>query len=141
MVRRPRTESAGNPASAEIAAVPGPQLTTVSQAAGDGARIHHKYHDRTEDTVAVTRDDLREIGTIGWLQEGAAAIGLFFASGAFWLLMTLIAEHGNDRGFYPWYLACVVIVVCGAALLFIGLRLYRLRQQKIDKYLPRNGDQ
>src|ERR1700675_4641133 len=114
-------------------------MEATSGSAGTGARIHHEYHDRIEDTVAVTRDDLREISTVGWLQEGAAGIGMFFLSGAFWLLITLIAEHGRNSDFYPWYLACLVIIACGAAVTSIGLVLLRTKRRRLHKYFDREN--
>jgi hypothetical protein len=99
-----------------------------------GARIHSKYYDRTEDVVAVTRDDLREIGTIGYLQAGTAAVGMFFLSGAFWALMSLVAEHGRNESYYSWYFTFLISIVFGATLTAVGIRLYYLKLQRITKY-------
>jgi hypothetical protein len=118
----------------------GGATATSNTSAATGARIHQRYTDRTEDAIAVTRDDLREIGTISWLQEGVGGIGLFFLSGSFWLLLTLFAEHGNDPDFYSWYLACPVIMVCGAALVAVGIALFRSKRKRLHKYFPDGGD-
>jgi energy-converting hydrogenase Eha subunit G len=104
-----------------------------------GAQAHPTYYDRHEEYALVTKEDLREVSTIGWLQEGAAGFGLFFLSGAFWLLVTLIAEHGKDPNFYPWYLACAVISVCGGILVFVGARLFLLKQARLEKYFPQES--
>jgi hypothetical protein len=148
----PKTaRSLGSAASNKKIYKPEPALPKTIKAIGppyrparrlpSGAQAHPKYYDRHEEYVLVTRDDLREISSIGWLQEGAAGIGLFFFSGAFWLLLTLIAEHGRNAEFYSWYFVCVIIVICGAAVMSVGVLLYSARQRRLKKYFPKEPDE
>lgn len=117
-----------------------PNLSQTGIGAGAGAQARPRYRDRHEEYVLVTEDDLREAGTVGWLQEGTAGVGLFFLSGAFWLLAALLAEHGNEPEFYPWYFVCFITVVFGGVLTWVGARLFRLKQKRLSKYFPNSTD-
>jgi len=136
----PRSGGTGALSRPRPEVAPTPDANSAITSAGMGAQARPKYYDRHEEYVLVTKDDLREISSVGWLQEGAAAVGLFFVSGAFWLLMTLLAEHGKNKEFYAWYLACLVIMVCGGVVMWVGVSLYRLKQRRIDKYFPDQTD-
>jgi hypothetical protein len=141
MARKPKPlspPSAGSVSGDVVPASPKASADIGDTGPGEfaGARIHRKYFDRTEDVVAVTRDDLREIGTIGYLQAGTAAVGMFFLSGAFWALMSLFAEHGQNESYYSWYFTFLTSIVFGATLTVVGVRLYYLKvQSRSGKFL------
>jgi hypothetical protein len=60
----------------------------------------------------VTRDDLREVRELGWLERALFGVGTFFFSGAFWLVFELLA-HQDHTEFNAWI---------GMCLLSIGIR-------------------
>lgn len=98
-----------------------------------GARHIPHYYDQHEDYVPVSRPLLRELSTFGWLQEGAGAAGMFFFSGAFWLFATLVYEHGVHLSEYvPWVLMCVISMLFGAVLIWVGYRHFKLKQDRIQ---------
>ena len=105
-----------------------------------GARVHHRYHDRTEDTIAVTRDDLREIKAVGWIQQSFSTLGTFFFSGAFWLLFELMA-HQEKFEFTAWMGMCVVSIIAGGALASAGWIMFALKQKRLNKYFDGDAKQ
>jgi len=97
-----------------------------------GARHIPHYHDLHEDYVPVNRPLLRDLSSYGWLQEGVGAAGMFFFSGAFWLLATILFEHGNELPKYaPWILLCVVCILFGGVLMWVGYYHFKLKQDRI----------
>lgn len=93
-----------------------------SRKAGGARHIAH-YHDQHEDYIPVSRSLLRELSSFGWLQEGAGAAGMFFFSGAFWLLITLLAEHSSELDqFAAWIAFCGISILFGGVLIWIGYR-------------------
>jgi hypothetical protein len=106
------------------------------ESVSEGAKAHPKYHDRHEEYVLVTRDDLREIRALGWTQQALFGAGTFFFSGAFWLFAELVA-HEEQEGKYEftaWMGMCLVSMAAGALLGGAGLFFYSLRQKRLDKY-------
>jgi hypothetical protein len=102
-------------------------------AGGEGARVHPHYQDRHEEYVLVIRDDLREIRSLGWLQQSLFGVGTFFFSGAFWLMIELMA-HQERFEFTAWMGECVLSVLFGIVLAVVGLVLFTLRQRRLSKY-------
>jgi hypothetical protein len=100
---------------------------------GDGARVRHRYHDRTEDTIAVTHDDLREVRDLGTIHQILFGTGLFFFSGAFWELVRLITEQTKFE-FTAWMGMYVVSMVAGAILASVGTYLFHTKQSRLNKY-------
>jgi len=98
------------------------------------------YHHRHEEYVLVIRDDLQEIKTFGWLQQVLFGTGVFFFSGAFWLLMELLAhQEMEEKGkfeFTAWMAMCVLSMGFGATLSLVALILFWLRQRRLTKYFP-----
>ena len=91
------------------------------------------YADRHEDFVLVSRSNLKEISQLSLLQEGAGAVGMFFFSGAFWLLATILFEHNAELAKYaPWLLLCVISILFGVVLIWIGWEHYKLRKDAVD---------
>jgi hypothetical protein len=81
----------------------------------------------------VSRARLREISTLGWIQEGAGGAGVFFSSGAFWLLATLVAEHWDETAKYtPWFILCGLSILFGVVLMWIGFRHFKMKQDYIS---------
>jgi len=101
--------------------------------AGSGSAFNMRYLNRAEDVVPVMRRDLREIGEFGVLEEGAGAVGMFFVSGAFWLLATIVIEHYDNMKTIHWagIAFCVVCMVFGGVLLWVARRHFRLRDDRI----------
>ena len=81
----------------------------------------------------MTRDDLREVRAFGWMQQVLFGAGTSLFSGAFWLLMALLANEQHFE-FTAWMGMCVIGMVAGAALGLIGLVIFNLRQKRLDKY-------
>lgn len=100
---------------------------------GEGARVHAHYQDRHEEYVLVTRDDLREIRTFGWMQQVLFGIGMFLFSGAFWLLMELIANEQHFE-FTLWMGMCIISMAGGGIIGIVGLVIFTLRQKRLGKY-------
>jgi hypothetical protein len=110
--------------------LPAPRARSQSRSQG---RVVHRVHGRTEDYVYVTRNDLREIKTFGWLHQSLMGVGTFFFSGAFWLLIELLA-HQEHVTFTAWMGMCLLSIAFGAALIVVGLCIFSLKQKKIDNY-------
>jgi hypothetical protein len=113
-----------------------PRRRAAGGAADAGARVHAKYYDRHEEYVPVTRDDLREIRAFGWMQQSLFGVGTFFFSGAFWVLVELLAhqEQAGKYEFTAWMGMCVVSMTAGTLLAGVGLIFHSLRQRRLDKY-------
>jgi hypothetical protein len=106
-------------------------------AGGEGARAYAHYQDRHEEYVLVIRDDLREIRSLGWLQQSLFGIGTFFFSGAFWLLIELMA-HQERFEITAWMGMCLLSILFGVTLAVVGLVLFSLRQRRLNKYFGRH---
>jgi hypothetical protein len=104
-----------------------------------GAQAVPHYCDRHEEYELVTKDDLREIYAFGWLEKTLFGVGTFFFSGAFWLLIELMA-HQEKFEFTAWMGTCAVSIVAGGVLAAIGLVLFYLKQQRLEKYFPKISD-
>jgi hypothetical protein len=100
---------------------------------GEGAKAHPRYRDRHEDYILVTQDDLREIKTLGWVQQALYGTGTFFFSGAFWLIMELMA-HQEKFEFTPWMGVCIISMASGVVLAVVGLIMFSMRQKRLSKY-------
>ena len=83
----------------------------------------------------MTRDDLREVKEIGWLQQALFGVGTFFFSGAFWLLMDILA-HQEKYELNAWISMCLLSMGFGGIIGLVGLRLFVLKQKRLDKYFP-----
>jgi hypothetical protein len=103
----------------------------------EGAKARPIYHHRDEEYVLVTRDDLREVKGLGWLQQSLFGVGTFLFSGAFWLFWSLIAEQ-TKFDFTAWMGMCVISMIAGLAVAAVGLTLFALRQKRLNKYFPTN---
>jgi hypothetical protein len=104
---------------------------------GTGARYIPHYHDRHEDHVSVSPSDLRRLSDFALLQEGVGAAGVFFLSGAFWLLVTLLAEHWKEYIQYmPWFVTCVISILFGAVLMWVGWVNFNQKRRLIKDLIP-----
>lgn len=83
----------------------------------------------------MTRDDLREIRSLGWLQQSMFGVGTFLFSGAFWLFCSIVAEQKTFE-FTSWMGMCVISMICGVALGAVGLTLFGMKQKRLNKYFP-----
>lgn len=101
-----------------------------------GAQAFAHYEDRHERYILMTRDDLREIRTFGWLQEAIFGVGMFFFSGAFWLLAELLAHEEKQPKFEftAWMGMCCVSMVFGLVLAAASLIMFWLRLKRLNKY-------
>ena len=77
--------------------------------------------------------DLREIKTLGWVQQTLYGSGTFFFSGAFWLIIELMA-HQEKFAFTPWMGVCIISMAAGVILAAVGLVMFSLRQKRLNKY-------
>ncbi len=111
-----------------------PPSGTVSAEAGGGG-ISTKVYPRTEEYAYVTRSDLRELQTIGWLHQSLIGLGTFFSSGAFWLAIGIISQQPKVE-FTAWLGMCLISIVAGGALAAVGLILFAVKQKKLAKYFP-----
>lgn len=107
--------------------------------ASRGARVHHRYHDRTEDTVAVTHDDLREVRDLGTIHQILFGTGMFLFSGAFWESVRTISEQ-TTFAFTAWLGMYAVSMIAGLVLAGIGAYLFHSKQRRLDKYFPEVGE-
>jgi len=83
----------------------------------------------------VSRADLRDVSTFGWLQEGVGGLGMFFASGAFWLLAAIFVEHSHELNkVAAWIIMCVLSIAFGCVLMWISHKHFKLKQQRIEDY-------
>src|SRR5262245_53097634 len=100
-----------------------PPLFSIAGGLKEGAKAVPYYHDRHEEYELVTRDDLREIRAFGWLQQSLFGVGAFFFSGAFWLLIQLLAQQEKVE-FTAWMGMCLISIVFGVVVAGIGLVLF-----------------
>lgn len=91
----------------------------------------------------MTRDDLREVRALGWMQQSLFGIGSFLFSGAFWLVIELIAHQEEERGKFEltaWMGMCFLSMIAGGVLVGVGLLLFRLREKRLDKFFKDEPD-
>lgn len=81
----------------------------------------------------MTLDDLREIKGFGWLQQAMFGMGMFFFSGAFWLLMAILADQ-KKLEITPWMGMCGLSIIFGFSLMAVGVVIHYLRNKRLDKY-------
>jgi hypothetical protein len=82
--------------------------------------------------MIVTQDDLREIKTLGWIQQSIYGAGIFFFSGAFCLIMELIASQEKFE-FTPWMGVCITSMAAGVVFGGVGLIIFSMRQKLLNK--------
>ena len=99
----------------------------------EGAKTIARYRHRYEDYIPVTLDDLREIKGFGWLQQAMFGMGMFFFSGAFWLLMAILADQ-KKLEITPWMGMCGLSIIFGFSLMAVGVVIHYLRNKRLDKY-------
>jgi tetrahydromethanopterin S-methyltransferase subunit C len=100
-----------------------------------GARYLPQYRDTRGEHILVSRADLRDVSTYGWLQEGVGGIGMFFFSGAFWLLATILVEHSKELDkVAPWIGMCILSIIFGAVLIGIAHTHFSLKKERINDY-------
>jgi hypothetical protein len=102
---------------------------------GLGARVKHRYHDRTEDTIAVTHNDLREVRDLGAIHQTLFGVGMFFFSGAFWEIVRLASEQQKFE-FTAWMGMYLVCTVAGVILAGVGAFIFHSKQLRLNKYFP-----
>lgn len=107
-----------------------------SKRAKGGARVHPVYSDRHEEYALVTKDDLREFKAFSWMQESLLGCGVFFFSGAFWLLCELLAHQAETSKFEltPWMFVCFVSMSFGIILTALAFGMFVLKQKRLKKY-------
>lgn len=103
---------------------------------GGGGKLNQKIHGRTDHYVYVTRNDLMEIGTFGWLHQSLFGVGMFFFSGAFWLAASILSEQKQFQ-ITPSLTLCAVSMVFGLILAVVGVVIFCVRQRKIKSRLPK----
>lgn len=99
-----------------------------------GASITSHYHDRQQDIIGVSVDDLRDFRSAGIEEFWQFAIGGFFASGSFWLGVERLASAPmwwEDTTFW----ICVVAFLAGLVIGFFGYRQLNRRQSRIDNII------
>lgn len=85
----------------------------------------------------MTRDDLEDVREFGPLQQILFGSGSFLFSGAFWLAITLLIEHAGHYEEYGFgFLLCAISMIAGGTLAYVGYRLFRMKQARLDKYFP-----
>ena len=96
----------------------------------------------------MTQNDLAEASEFGLMQQLLTQVGMFFFSGAFWLLIDLIIKAYEESQkpnssfeFSAWMFMCILSMIFGAALFFVGWRLSVVRQKKLKKYFPSDEDE
>ena len=100
----------------------------------EGAKHIPTYYDLKEDLVLMSKSRLQEVSDFSLLQEGVGAVGMFFFSGAFWLLATLAAEHAKELFSYvPWFLMCFLSMGFGATLIWVSFVNYTRKRELIKK--------
>jgi len=102
------------------------------------ARVRPTYSDREEEYVLVTNDDLREIATFSRTERVLWDVGLFFVSGAFWLLIELIAHQASEEKKFEitsWMIFCAACVVMGAAVMYAGHSMRDMKSKRLSKYI------
>jgi hypothetical protein len=112
-----------------------PETIKRTEGKSRSGKVHHRIHDRTEEYVYVTRGDLRELLTYGWLHQSLTGVGTFFFSGAFWLLAELLA-HQEHFIFTSWMATCIISMIFGAVLASCGIIIFRVKQKKLEHYFP-----
>jgi hypothetical protein len=132
-------EDIGAPSHKKISRIRRTASRSRKREEGDGARHIPHYVDQHEDYVPVSRLLLRELSSFGWLQEGCGAAGTFFFSGAFWLLLTMLFEHGDEyKKYVPWFLMCIISMIFGSVLLWVGYSHFKLKQDRISEIFREN---
>lgn len=122
------TEKIGSPIKS------GTEEGTRKKSEAKSAKHIPHYHDTHEDYVSVSKARLREISTVGALQEGAGGLGVFLISGNFWMAITLLAEHTNNlKPYYSWLVLNGIFIVVGCFLLLVGYKLYNLKSKYINE--------
>ena len=78
------------------------------------------------------KNDLREIAKFGWLEEGAGAAGMFFLSGAFWALFSLVIEHHDHLAdYWAGEALCVIAMIFGGVLVWLAHAHFKMREERI----------
>lgn len=98
-----------------------------------GATVTPNYLARTEDYVAASRADLKEIHTFGWVEQTLMGAGMFFCSGASWQTVSIFASQ-TDFQMTAWAASCIACAILGGIAMLCGVAIFRVKQEKIEKY-------
>jgi hypothetical protein len=115
-------------------------LSTTRQAqppgalANSGAQVLHDYLNRTEPTVGVTVDQLRDFRDSSIDEFKQFAIGGFLASGAFWILIERVFTEPlwwQDRLFQ----FCILALIAGIVVGYFGFQQLARRKRGMDRII------
>lgn len=96
-----------------------------------GAFIRNEYVNRKQRIIAVNKADLEALQETNLLQAFTQSFGIFLMSGAFWILVQEAAKAGTLQ-FTAINGACAASIVVGAAFTFVGYRLWKMKNKRID---------
>jgi len=65
------------------------------------------------------------------MEQSLFGVGAFFFSGAFWLVIELLA---HEFKFTAWIGMCLISMAFGGLCFVVGLVMFGLRQRRLDKY-------
>lgn len=99
--------------------------------------VTSKIHPREEEYAYVTPNDLHDVAAFGMLEYLLSQTGGFFFAGALWQAVAILSSQTKFE-ITPWLFACALSMVFGVVLLIGGYIMFRMKQQKIKKYFPKN---
>lgn len=105
----------------------------VRKSSGAGAKFVQQYHTATQDVVGVPVMDIRESASYALEEVLLFAVGNFMASGAFWLGIERIITAGYKDSLFQ---VCLLSLLFGATLAFVGFRQMRRRVSRLSRYIP-----
>ena len=107
----------------------------------EGARLFPHFTDFYEEYYLTSRSKDEAISELDRAQNTTSRVGSFFADGAFWLLMAILAEHSGElKKFIPWLAFCAVSIMAGLTLMFVSDRLDRSKQRLRKRQDTKNND-
>src|SRR5215210_912103 len=106
--------------------------------ANTGAKLRAVYHEGEQQIAPVPVMDLKDATASATEETILSTGGTFLASGAAWLgLERLVTEGWQDQLFG----ICVVAVVAGVILSYVGHRQRSRRVTRLMRYCPRDAEE
>jgi hypothetical protein len=97
-----------------------------------GATFHHQYLERSQQVVAVNKNDLEDLLEFDTSAISFGGFGMFLLSGAFWLLMEKILE-AKELLLTPVNAFCSLAVAIGVFLVYQGWRMHSRKRLRIER--------
>lgn len=99
-----------------------------------GSKLNSVYHDGVQEVAPVPVMDIKDAAASATEETVLSTGGTFLASGAVWLGVERLATEGIRDQLFG---ICVVAVIAGLILSWVGHRQQSRRVKRLERYCPK----